>query len=590
MTNADWSTLVVDPVWVPKTTRPEVLATKYLVSAGHYLAAAAGMRVLDAGGNAFDAGVATALCINTVQGDMTNIGGVGPAVVFDARRGVVETVSGLGWWPGEVDVTAFERLQGGRIGGGILDTVAPAAMDSWLTVLERYGTMTFTQVAQPAIELAEDGFPMHSVMADSFRAPAWGNKVLATPSTRAIFTKDGVFPEIGERVIQRDLAKTLRLLAEAEQGAATREAGIRAARDRFYTGDIAEQMVAFIRGEGGWLSMADLAAFHVEVESPVTTSYRGYDIHACDTWCQGAVVPMAMNILEGYDIAGFGPESVALYHHVIEALKAAFADRERYFGDPHFTTVPIDGLLNKEYAGKWRARLSARKAEPGMPEPGDPWPYSAREPHESAWTPPVPKDGPTWPDTSYLCVVDSEGNAFSATPSDGVVSGPIVPGLGFCVSARGSQSWLDQSHPFGVRPYKRPRLTPAPGMVTKDGKLVMPYGTPGNDVQPQAMVQFLLNFIDFKMNVQSAIESPRCATYSFPRTTDPHPYTPGNAHIESRVGQQTLDALRSLGHDIHPWPDFAGTAGSINAIYVDPDANVLHGGADPRRTAYAIGR
>lgn len=580
----------IDPIWVPPTTRPEVMGTKYMVSAGHYLAAAGGMRILDQGGNAFDAGVATALCINTVQGDMTNLGGVAPVIVYDAKRGVVETISGLGWWPEKTDINEFARKTGGRISGGILDVVMPAGADSWLTVLERYGTMTFEQVAQPAIELCEDGFPVHSVMAQSFQNPAWRAGVLRWPSTREIFAPDGRFPEIGERLVQKDLGATLRKLAEAEKGASSREAGIRAARDRFYRGDIAEQMAAFIQKEGGWLSMSDLARFHVEVERAVTINYRGYDVYACDTWCQGAVVPIALNILEGWDLGSLEPGSPEVRHLVLEALKAAFADRERYFADPRFNTVPIDGLVDKAYGEQWRSRLRRDRAEPGMPEPGDPWAFSSRTPERRSWTPPSAKTGPTYPDTSYLCVVDSKGNAFSATPSDGVVGAPVVPGLGCIVSARGSQAWLDPEHPFFVEPFKRPRLTPSPGMVVKDGKLAMPYGTPGNDVQPQAMVQFLVNFIDFKMNVQAAIEAPRLATYSYPRSTDPHPYTPGYAQIESRAGEATIAALHELGHDIHPWPEWAGVAGSVNAIYADHEQGVLHGGADPRRIAYAIGR
>ena len=582
---------MIDPVWVPRTTRPPVLGTKYMVSAGHYLATAAGIRILDAGGNATDAGVAAGLCLNVVQGDMTNLGGVAPVCVYSARTGRVDTISGLGWWPANVDVSAFERLHGGRIEGGIHNCVVPAALDSWMTALEKFGSMTFAEVAAPAIELAEDGFPMHSVMADSFANTSWRDAVLAWPSSREIFAKpDGTFPKVGEVVVQRDLARTLRKLVEAESSALSREVGIRAARDRFYTGDIAEQMVAFIQGEGGWLSMQDLSEFHVEIEAPVSVNYRGYEVYACDSWTQGPVVPMALNILEGYDIRSMQAGSADLYHVELEVLTAAFADREKYFGDPRFTSVPMDGLLSKEYGEQWRSRLSLDHASPGMPEPGNPWVFSSRAPENRDWTPPLAVDGPSYPDTSYVCVVDSHGNAFSATPSDGVVTGPIVPGLGFSVSSRGSQSWLDQSHPFAVAPRRRPRLTPSPGMVLKDGRLAMPYGTPGNDVQPQAMLQFIVNFVDFDMNVQAAIEAPRCATYSFPRSSDPHPYTPGFAQIEGRAGSEIVEDLRSRGHDIHPWPDWAGTAGSLSAIFVDQESGVLHGGADPRRVAYAIGR
>ncbi len=251
----------------------------------------------------------------------------------------------------------------------------------------------------------------------------------------------------------------------------------------------------------------------------------------------------------------------------------------------------MDGLLSKEYAAEWRDRIDPHVASPGMPEPGDAWRFSARhEERPSRWRFPEPAAGPPEPDTSYLCVVDAQGNAFSATPSDGVTSAPLVPGLGFMMSSRGMQSWLDADHPSSLVPGKRPRLTPSPGMVLKDGRLMMPYGTPGNDVQPQAMVQFLVNVIDYGMDIQQAVEAPRRATFSFPRSSDPHPYNPGLAHLESRVSPAVAEALARMGHDLQMWPEWTGTAGSLGAIRVDHENGVLHGAADPRRVAYAIGR
>lgn len=578
--------------WVPRTTRPVIMGTRYMVSAGHYLAAAAGARVLEQGGNAFDAGVAAALCVNVVQADLTNLGGVAPVCVYRADTGAVETISGLGWWPEATDPAVFRDHYGGRIRRGIHRCVIPAAVDAWLTVLERHGTMRFAEVCEPAIDLAENGFPMHSVMWETFTKPAALAAMRSWPSTAQVFLPNGSPVDIGHRVVQRDLAKTLRLLAEAEQAAASREAGIHAARERFYYGDIAEAMERFSEQHGGWITRKDLAGFRVGIEAPVKTTYRGYDVYACGPWCQGPVVPMALNILSGYDIGSMKPGSAEVYHLTLEALKAAFADRDRYFGDPRHVDVPMDGLLAAEYGAHWRDRIDPRRASPGMPEPGQPWQFSARPgPRQpDRWHFPTPTEGPVEPDTSYLCVVDEQGNAFSATPSDGATSAPLVPGYGFAMSSRGMQSWLDPDHPSAIAPGKRPRLTPSPGMVCKDGQLLMPYGTPGNDVQPQAMLQFLINVIDFGMDVQSAIEAPRAATYSFPRSSDPHPYTPGAANIEGRVDPGIVTALRERGHHITTWPDWTGSAGSLGAIRVDHDAGVLHGGADPRRVAYALGR
>jgi gamma-glutamyltranspeptidase/glutathione hydrolase len=381
------------------------------------------------------------------------------------------------------------------------------------------------------------------------------------------------------------------LLVEAESGASSREAGLRAARERFYTGDIAEQMVRFSQQQGGWVTMQDLATFHITVEAPLKTTYHGYDIYACGPWCQGPVVLQTLNILEGYDLAAMERLSPEVYHLILEALKASFADRDRYYGDPDYVEVPIDGLLSKAYATEWRTRIDLQQATPGMPKPGDAWRFSARQEQQpSRWCYPAPSSGEVEPDTSYVAVVDRWGNAFSATPSDGVTSTPLVPGLGFTISSRGMQSWLDPDHPSCLQPGKRPRLTPSPGMVLKDGRLVMPYGTPGNDVQPQAMVQYLINCIDYGMNPQQAIEAPRCATFSFPRSSDPHPYTPGLTYLESRLDQSIPEALVRLGHQLRIWPAWAKAAGSVGAVRVHHEDGVLHGAADTRRVAYAIGR
>jgi gamma-glutamyltranspeptidase/glutathione hydrolase len=467
----------------------------------------------------------------------------------------------------------------------------PAAIDAWLTALERYGTMTFAEVAAPAIELADEGFPMHDLMRDILTTPGALAAMRQWPGTRAVFLPDGQVLPLGALVVQKDLARTLRMLVEAEGGATSREAGISAARDRFYRGDIAEQMVRFSEAQGGWFTMQDLAEFRVAVEEPVKTTYRGYDVYACGPWCQGPVVLATLNILEGYDLASRDRFSAEVYHLILEALKAAFADRDRYYGDPRFVDVPIEGLLAKAYAAQWRERLDLSVAHAGMPEPSDAWPFSGRrERQPSRWQYPVPSDGPVEPDTSYVCVVDRWGNAFSATPSDGVTSTPLVEGLGFTISSRGLQSWLDPDHPSCLAPGKRPRLTPSPGIVLKDGRLFMPYGTPGNDMQPQAMVQFLVNLIDYGMNPQQAIEAPRCATFSFPRSSDPHPYTPGLCHLEARLPPAVPEALLRMGHQLRMWPDWAKAAGSVGTIQVDHAHGVLHGAADSRRMAYAIGR
>lgn len=578
--------------WVPATTRPIISGSKYMVSAGHSAAALAATRILEAGGNATDAGVAGGLCLNVVQPDLTGIGGVAPICVFQADTKRVTTISGLGSWPMAADPDFFREQCAGRIPPGIMRTVVPAAMDAWLTALRLYGTMSFAEVAAPAIELAAGGFPVHSVMYGTLADPAAVSALRSWPSSAKIFLDETGHPyPVGHLFIQSDLGHTLELLVEAEVNASSREGGIIAVRDRFYRGDIAEAMVKFSKQEGGWLAASDLAEFEVEVEVACSVGYRGYDVYSCGAWCQGPVVLETLNILEGYDLTELSPQSPDVYHLILESLKASFSDRDRYYGDPRFVHVPLDGLLSKDYAREWRKRIDPKIATPGMPMPGPAWDFSASiESSPSRWTFPVPSDGDRDPDTSYICVVDEWGNAFSATPSDALTGAPVVPGLGFVMSCRGAQSWLDPHHPSSVQPGKRPRLTPSPGLVIKNGGFVMPYGTPGLDMQPQAMVQFLVNMIDFDLDVQAAIEVPRAATFSFPSTSDPHTYTPGLVRLERRAGLDVAADLESRGHRLELWPEWTGLAGSICAIKAEMNSHVYFGGADPRRVAYALGR
>jgi gamma-glutamyltranspeptidase / glutathione hydrolase len=382
------------------------------------------------------------------------------------------------------------------------------------------------------------------------------------------------------------------MLIEAESGAAHlgRETALRVARDRFYKGDIAERIAAFHAEQGSWLTLDDLKAFSVEVEEPLSIKYRGYDFYGCQPWCQGPVALQVLSILEGYDLRSLGQNSADTLHLVLEALKAAFADRERYYGDPRFVDVPTAGLLHPDYAAEWRGRISLDRAFPGMPEPGDPRRYAGDGlALAGAYRAPVPSNGLVEPDTSYLCVVDEQGNVFSATPSDGGGASPIIPGLGFIVSGRGVQSWLDPEHPSAIAPRKRPRLTPSPGLIMRDGAVFAPFGTPGLDVQPQAMVQLAVNLIDFGMEPQAAIEAPRVASYSFPASSHPHPYSPGLVRAEGRLAAETLAELARRGHKVESWGDFAAQAGALCTIVADQERGFLTGAADPRRMAYAMG-
>jgi gamma-glutamyltranspeptidase/glutathione hydrolase len=561
-----------------------------MASTGHPLATAAAVRILEAGGTAIDAGVAAGLCLNVVLPQFTNLGGVAPIILHSARDHAVRSISGLGWWPEAVDIDYFRVECDGTMPPGVQRCVVPAAVDSWLTALEQFGTKTLREVAAPAIELAQNGFHVDSLLHANLAGAT--ETMQRWPSSAAVYWPDGRPPVVGERLVQRDLANTLELLVDAETDHRHlgRERAIRGARDRFYRGDIAERMAEFVAAEGGFLSLRDLDAFAVEVETPLSVTYRGYEIFGCGPWCQGPVALQALTILEGYDLAATSHASADVLHLTLEALKAGFADREHFYADPKFIDVPLAGLLSRGYAEQWRARIDPNVATPGMPIPGDPWAFEDRSrPDRPGIDAPLAKAGSMKADTSYLCIVDAEGNAFSATPSDGIGESPVVPGLGFAISDRGVQSRFDPDHPSAIAPGKRPRLTPAPGLIMRGDRVFAPYGTPGGDVQPQAMVQLAINLIDFGMDPQAAIEAPRLASFSFPESFYPFPYRPGLVLAESRIPADVIEDLRRRGHTIEQWPEWSAAAGALCTIVVDEANRALLGAADPRRTAYAMG-
>jgi gamma-glutamyltranspeptidase / glutathione hydrolase len=568
--------------------RPAVMGAEVMVSSTHYLATTAGLEILKAGGNATDAGVATGLCINVLEPHLTNLGGVAPIMVYEAGTKQVGTISGLGRWPARASIAWFQEHFAGDMPEGIPRTVTPAAAGAWLHALARYGTMTFAQVVAPALTLAERGFPVYPRLAQAIAAEA--DKAARWPSAAPTFLPGGRPPRVHEVWRQPDLARTFRRLMQAERGAASREPGLEAARRLFYEGDPAEEMARFSAAQGGLLTGDDLARFRVGDEAPVSVDYKEYTVYACGPWCQGPVVPQALAILASYDLPALGHNSADYLHVVAEALKLAFADRDKFYGDPDFVSVPMAGLLSPAYAAARRAQIDPARAWPEMPPFGDPRPFMAAAP-DLDLTPyqPEPVAAPPGPDTAYCCVVDRDGNAFSATPSDSALSSPLVAGLGFALSSRGSQSWLDPRHTSALQPGKRPRLTPNPALALRDGALFMPFGCPGGDGQTQAMLQVFLNVVEFDMNPQRAIEQPRLMSASFPNSFWPHGYYPGLLNIEGRIPADTRDELARRGHQIHTWDDWSAAACSVCAIVVDPATGTRVGGADPRRDSYALG-
>ena len=546
-----------------------------MVASGHYLATQAAFQILEAGGNAVDAGVAGGIALGVVHSQYVNVAGVAPIVVYLADENRVETISGLGGWPRAVTPDYFQRRHGGSIPASLLRTVVPAAPDAWLTALERYGTMCFAEVAAAAIRLAGEGFVMYPHMADIIAAHESG--YARWPGNAAIYLPGGRPPRTGEIFLQADLAASLQYMADEERTAAGRgrEAGLEAARRAFYRGDIASAILRYHRENDGLLAAEDLAEFRSRVEEPVRLDFEGVEVYACGPWCQGPALPQALSLLRAAELRDMRHNSVDYVHSVVEALKLAFADRERYYGDPRFVEVPLDRLLSDEHQERQRAIIRQDRTL-DMDEA-----YAGER--SAAGEPATPGD------TSYVAVVDRHGNAFSATPSDVSYDSPIVPGTGLCPSSRGSQSWADPAHASGVAPGKRPRLTPNPALAIAPGRFVMPFGTPGGDVQVQAMLQTLLNIVVFGMNPQAAVEAPRFATRDFPDSFEPHTRVPGRLNLEGRFPTATLDALAARGHDIQAWPDWTWVAGAMCVVYQDLERGIIEGAADPRRPASAAG-
>ncbi len=572
--------------------RPTIAVTQHAISAGHYLAATAGFDILQAGGNAIDAGCAAGIALGVLQSDLVDVAGVAPIMIYLADKQEVVTIAGLGPWPKALDPELFLREHSGKIPKGVLRTVVPAAPDAWITALRRYGTMSFGDVAAAAIRLARDGFPMYPLMAASLKRHEADHR--AWPSTAAIFLPNGRLPETGEVFRQTDLAGSLQYMADEERAAASRgrDAGLEAARDAFYRGDIARKIIAFMKEEGGLLSAEDLAEYRSPVGPPERRRFGDLEVFTCGAWCQGPVLLQTLALLEGTDLAGLGQNSPDYIHQLTEALKLAFADREAYYGDPAKVEVPLATLISSEYAAERRKLIRPDRASPEMPPAGDLGRPTGQArgltAHGARFRASVGEPNPE-PDTSYVCVADRHGNLFSTTPSDGSYGSPVVPGTGLIPSNRGSQSRPDPRHPAGVAPGKRPRLTPNPALAIKGRDQFLPFGTPGGDVQSQAMLQVLLNVFVFGNDVQSAIEMPRFATYSFPSSFAPFDYYPGRLAVEGRIPEPVIAELARRGHEIQRWPDWIWTAGAVCAIHADRRRGVLEAGADPRRAAYALG-
>ena len=567
---------------IADSRRPTLYGRRHAISSGHYLASAAGYAILEAGGNAVDAGCAAGIALGVLHTNEVNVAGVAP-IMIRTGAGELRTIAGLGHWPASFPADLFMREHGGEIPPGILHTVVPAAPDAWITALRDYGTMGFADVAAAATRYARDGFAVYEHLADNIAEDA--DDYRRWPSSAAIYLPGGAPPQPGDRFIQSDLAATLQYMADEERAGARRGrvAGLEAARAAFYCGEIAERIVSYHEQHGGYLSRTDLAAFRSRYEPPIRVRWRDFEIVTCGPWCQGPVLAQALLMLERAGLDGLGRDQSSYAHLVLEVLKGAFADREYRYGDPRFVDVGIEELLSDRHIDARLAAIDPERAHPGLPEPIGAVPEGGA-PAVTA------SDGGGRPalDTSYVCAIDRWGNAFSAVPSDGSTSSPVIPGTGLVPSERGVQSRPDPRHPSGVAPGKRPRLTPNPAMAIRDDGSVFVFGCPGGDMQVQAMLQVFLGVFHFGLDVQEAIDAPRFSTWSFPNSFSPFEYLPGRVAVEDRFGPELASELEARGHDVRHWPQFTRDAAAVEAIFSDASSGFLRAGADPRQPAYAI--
>ena len=574
------------------TTRPVVSGTQGVVTSGHPLVSMAGMRMLLAGGNAFDAAVAAGFAAAVVEPTASyTLCGECVALVHDARTREIHAVSGQGVAPALATIAFFRGRKLDRIPTGPgpdahLSFTVPGAVDAYLTLLETYGTKTVGEVLAPAVHYAEHGFPMYEYMHRLLAVAESRTQFdLYPPGGTAVFYPNGRPPDVGELLVQPALAGTLRRLVEADAtGRGHRVAGIAAARERFYRGDVAATIGAFSERVGGLLRASDLAGYRARLEPPLRTTFAGREIVGQSAWTQGPVLMQALGMLATLDLRAMGHNSARYVHVVSEALKLAFADRERFYGD---APVPLAELLSPAYARERAALIRMDRAAPEAPAAGDP----LRRGRADAAAPRVPASGATADasaadGTTHIAAVDRDGNMICLTPSGGVFrKSAFVSELGCTLSTRSEMFVLEDGHPNALAPGKRPRTTLVSYLICEDGVPTTTIGCPGGDDQSQADLQLVLNVLVFGMNPQQAVEAPRFSTQTLVNSFYPRVYRPGQLNVEHGIPESTRAELRALGHDVTE----IGACG-IGAVVTrrDPETGVLSAGADPRRPTYAL--
>jgi len=605
----------------PFTTRPQLSGTFGMVASTHWLASAAGLAVLEKGGNAFDAAVAAGFVLQVVEPHLNGPAGEVPVIGYDARDGGVFVLDGQGPAPAAATLDAFADLGLDLVPGtGLLAACVPAAFGTWMLLLARHGTLALREVMEYAIGYARDGYPMLPAASMAIGAVA-GTFREHWPTSAEIYLANGV-PAAGSRFVNPVLAAVYdRILREAEAAGSDRQAQIEAARRAFYEGFVAEAITSYLASaevmdvtgqrHRGLLGGADLAGWRASAEEPVTLDFRGLTVCKTGPWGQGPVFLQQLALLDGLDLERMGVGSAAFIHSVTESAKLAFADREAWYGDPRQSDVPLDGLLSPGYAAQRRALIGEQASAdlvPGSPAgvagrlpgyalaafggagagrggagTGEPTAASAGYGVGGAVAPEL---GPG--DTCHLDVADRFGNLVSATPSGGwLQSSPVVPGLGFCLGSRAQMFSLTPGFASSLAPGRRPRTTLSPSLALRDGEPYLAFGTPGGDQQDQWTLAVFLNHVVFGMNLQEAIDFPAFHTDHFPSSFYPRGSVPRSLSVESRVGQQVIAELRARGHEVDVRPPWS--LGRVSAVA--RSGGFLYAGANPRgMQGYAVGR
>ena len=585
-----------------RPVRHAARGTRGGVAAGSEFATEAGMRLFHAAGNAVDAGVATMFAAAVTEYSHFGFGGEAP-ILIRTKEGKVIAIAGVGTMPKMATADLFrtrplkpfevmQRDPGGLTGmvpvTGIMCALVPGMVDAALVALREYGTKSFAEVAAPAIDLA-DGYPIDETRSNSIARSRQFFELW--PDSKKHWMPEGRAPLPGQIFRQPNLARTLRAMVDSERQARAsgkdRAASIDAVRDLFYRGDIARRIDAFSKANGGLLRYEDMAAFHLQPEEPVTTTYRGYKVYKPGFWSQGPSLIQALNILEGFNLRSMGMNSAEYIHDSVEALKLAYADRDAYYGDPLFNKdMPASVLLSKEY-GAERRKLIERTASLDF-RPGEINGKRPIHPSETEQAHIKIDDALMARDTTCVDAVDKDGVMFSATPSGAWMPSVIAGDTGIPLTQRAQSFLLVKGSPNELAGGKRPRVTLSPTLILKaDGSPFLALSTPGGDNQDQSLLQLALNAIEFGFNAEAAVEAPRYQTRHLVSSFDNHAWNKGDLLLDERIPPATMQELLERGHKIQTRSRWASGAAPV-MIRVLPDG-VIEAGADPYgyRSAHA---